>query len=636
MSICLFKPKQVEESVLDESESSRGSTIERGSILQYGHSFDRLKPEALASSKSQCFKLFGFIFIFFLFPLFAALPELPEHIEIDELPDLLTTILQYHNGKHELDEQILVQSHQHFFDQFDPYKIYLLEKEVHPYLTPKKIFVERIKKKSFETYLAMLNLCQQAIHRARLFRKQIQKPAFFFVPYETYAKNLTSLRARINRFIGAKIQEKTLSLPLDQARREIDQAMKTYEDKWLTLTKKDSQLAKHILQSILTSLDAHSKIMNVNQARKMRERLTKQGFGTGIELNFYNGNCVIKHVTKGSPADRAGLQPNDLVLSIQNNSTTSFSQSQLNELLNSEKRGRVSILVEREAKKIPFSIPRKTYTILEGRAEISYKTSPYGTLGILTLPSLYRGAHISASNDIKEILQRSKPKGLLLDLRNNTGGYLTEAVNVVGLFIRTGIVMSTVYSDGSRIIFRDLDPSILYKGPLIVLISNTTASSAEIVAQALLDYGNAIIVGDKRSYGKGSVQMQNITKTSNSIPMKMTIGTFYTVSGLSPQGNGVQADIVIPNLITKQHGQEQTVPKISPLFTDTLQDVPLHRLTWYHRYYVPYLQDRTDAYRKWIPKLLAYQAQQTATDENHDPQLEQAVNLLEELVRLTK
>jgi carboxyl-terminal processing protease len=131
-------------------------------------------------------------------------------------------------------------------------------------------------------------------------------------------------------------------------------------------------------------------------------------------------------------------------------------------------------------------------------------------------------------------------------MRENSGGFLSQAVKIAGLFVPNGIIVISKYHDGEARYTRDVDGKMYYSGPLILLVSKASASAAEIVTGALQDYGVALVAGDERTYGKGTMQYQTITDVQASNFYKVTVGRYYTLSGRSTQIEGIQADIVLP------------------------------------------------------------------------------------------
>ena len=551
-----------------------------------------------------------------------------KEFSLHDLPTILDALFERHNGKGRIDEKRAIESNAHFFELFDPHKVYLLQREVSPFLQESdgKRFAQRIKNHSFSTYFEMLEICQKAIRRSQNIQREGKEPPHF----ENYATDDKELHDRLSL------------LSKDAA---------SHEDLWLSLSPTGEtapKLARFILKSIVATFDAHSKVMDKAQARALRERLTKEGVGTGITAKKTNGSWQIERITKGSPAEKMGIvQVNDTLLSINHIDCSSMSQEGIDSFLHSDEEKSVHITIERNNTSLSTSVPSKPYTISEGRVSVQHRSTPQGSIALITIPSLYRGSNVSTEKDIEEGLIKAKRplSGMLIDLRDNKGGYISEAARVVGLFVSTGVVASAVYKNKTQHIFRDQDPKRIYTGPIIVLISHTTASSAEIVAQALADYGKAIIVGDPRSYGKGSVQMQTVTRSSSeALPMKMTVGRIHTVSGYCFQGKGVLSDIAISDHAPPPRDKPvQEYDDIEPRFNDLLEDISKEDLSWYKRQYLPYLQAPTEQYRSLLPQLQRERTRRSKRPsslyfqtEDEDHLLEEAVLILQDLIRLSK
>lgn len=572
--------------------------------------------------------------------------DAPAQLDLANLPAVLEELVSCHPGQKKLDEEVLIRSHEKLFSLFDPEKIYLLDSEVAPFVHPKngKRFLEEYRQKKFTTYYKMLDLCRAAVRRCRTVRT-----GFFFTDshtldnlrarpmpvYDRYAASPDELTERIFQKYVRLIIERLPEAAEDDSKKVraavmvAERQMEDHEHGWLDLDARPgaseqqrSAAARVILKAIISSVDAHSDVMEERGARDIRERLTKESFGTGIVPHVDAEGCFVKKIIRGSPADHSGaFHVNDRIESLDRRRCSEMSAAEIADLLNKEVPGSVLVAVSSptaQGKKRVISVPRARYTVLEGRVEIRKKTTPYGPIAIIALHSFYRGGPgVSSSEDVRRALQEAASRGplagVILDLRDNTGGYITEAVRVVGEFIKTGVVMTACYADGSKLVFRDINPDSSFSGPMIVLTSKATASAAEIVAQTLKDYGRAIIVGDPATYGKGSIQMQTVTDMREkdvwvNIPLRFTVGRYYSVSGYSPQMVGVKADIVVPGIIERPMSEEEVLDgrlkeRIDPLFQDYLDDVRLEVKGWYQEHYLPFLQKHTDRYRRWIPVL---------------------------------
>jgi len=218
-----------------------------------------------------------------------------------------------------------------------------------------------------------------------------------------------------------------------------------------------------------------------------------------------------------------------------------------------------------------------------------------------------------SEKDIKEAIQlfrsQGNLKGLVLDLRENSGGFLGQAVRVAGLFIANGVIVISKYGTGEVHYLRNISGKSYFNGPLIVLTSKMSASASEIVAQAVQDYGVALVVGDDRTFGKGSIQYQTITDESADLFFKVTVGRYYTVSGKSTQITGVIADIVVPTQyapynIGERYLEYPLAPdSVEPAYLDPLTDLDEKTKVLFQHRYLPNLQKVTSVWTKRLPEL---------------------------------
>ena len=617
-------------------------------------------------------------------------------LTLSDLPSVLHDAVTTHPGKRELDEEALLRSHEKLFAQFDPDKTYVLENEIAPYVDPKNgtEYLSEYQHRDFRQYFAMIGLCQKAVERSRKIRG-----GFFFTDsqsvdairgkpredYPQYAVDIDELSGRMFhkylRLVASRLPKNSEDdgEAVKEAVHLAEKELEDEENPWLKLRpngskKNQSAVALVILKSVVSALDAHSDVVEEEGARQMRERLTKEAFGTGIVPSVGEVGCTVRKVVRGSPANRLGLiKERDQIISVNGHLCSEMTLSEIERALNQERSGSVSLVLSRtepgtNPKTMNITVQRQRYTVLEGRLESEVRPTPQGRVLILTLHSFYRGGTgISSSEDVRKAFQeafRGGPiAGVVLDLRDNGGGYVAEAVRVVGEFITTGVVMTAQYADGTRLVFRDVNPDVLFSGPVVVLTSRATASASEIVAQALKDYGRAVTVGDPHTYGKGSVQMQTVTDINEkgawvNVPLRLTVGQFFTVSGYSPQYSGVASDIIVPGIYNGSRPAEEakSSARIQPMFKDSLDDIRLDARAWYIAHYLPFLQRRTDLYRRWVPTLQKRSAQrmehnslwkiathpalssekETVTKKVRDLQMEEAVAIEDDLIQLSK
>jgi carboxyl-terminal processing protease len=291
----------------------------------------------------------------------------------------------------------------------------------------------------------------------------------------------------------------------------------------------------------------------------------------------------------------------------------------------------------------------------------------------LRLHSFYQDADTSSYADLlatlSDLQKEYSVKGVILDLRCNPGGLLTQAVSVTGLFIDKGVVVSIKEDEGSYSHMRNIASKKAWDGPLIVLVNRASASASEIVAQALQDWGRAIVLGDDRSFGKGSFQIFTLSPDGTVPPnprgeYKVTRGRYYTVSGKTPQLVGVQSDVVVPGLLSFAEIGEMyskfplSSDIIASHFEDSFEDVPLFQRALLQKLYsfghqvplerwtscIPELRRRSAArlssnadYQKFIKTVKEGQTDyiaESSLDSARDFQLEEAQAVMNDLVVL--
>jgi carboxyl-terminal processing protease len=245
----------------------------------------------------------------------------------------------------------------------------------------------------------------------------------------------------------------------------------------------------------------------------------------------------------------------------------------------------------------------------------------------LTLPSFYESKDSSSCEAdiraaLRDLKKQGKLLGLVLDLRDNSGGFLNQAVKVAGLFISNGVVVISKYAKEEVQYLRELDGKSYYDGPLVILTSKLSASAAEIVAQSLQDYGVALVIGDERTYGKGTIQFQTVTRDKAPSFFKVTVGKYYTVSGVSTQIEGVKANIVVPTRYFVYDVGERFLQyplkceRIPSVYLDPLSDVSPQQINWFKKNYLPKLQQKISIWNQMETLLTGNSGQRLDQNKN--------------------
>ncbi len=380
----------------------------------------------------------------------------------------------------------------------------------------------------------------------------------------------------------------------------------------------------HILKSLAKGLDAHTEFFNQSEAFDMKMHLENSFQGVGLSLQDSPEGVIVLSLLPGSPAAKSGLiKAQDLIIEIDGKHTAEMEVEKAASMLQGKANTTVSLVIKRKVlegnlvqdKQFTVKLKREPLSVDEDRVIISFENFGNGIIGKIRLNSFYQNNQgVSSEKDVREAIESLEKsgnlRGLILDLRDNTGGFLSQAVKVAGLFITNGVIVVSKHLNGDERFFRDLDGKTSYNGPLIVLTSKLTASAAEIVAQSLQDYGVAVIVGDEHTYGKGTVQTQTVTQNGASSFFKVTIGKYYTASGKTPQMKGVLADVTVPGKLGFENIGESYLEShvlandtITESFRDPLKDIEASKKAWYLHYYIPTEQPKSEFWKNEIATL---------------------------------
>jgi carboxyl-terminal processing protease len=363
--------------------------------------------------------------------------------------------------------------------------------------------------------------------------------------------------------------------PKEQVKRRYERLLKSLQEE----TREDQ--ASTFLSALAQSYDPHSEYMSQRALDNFNIQMGLSLVGIGAELRSEDGYAKIQRLVPGGPAERGGhLKVNDRIVAVAQGEAefedvVDMKLDRVVERIRGKKGTTVRLQVLPASSLDPSK--REVITIVrdevklkdeEAKAQVIETVDENGEntkVGLITLPSFYAdmgrqgGQAKSTTRDVAALLNRLKREGiegLIIDLRRDSGGSLDEAVRLTGLFIPRGPVVQAKDTNGHVNEMKDPDPGVLWDGPLIVLMNRLSASASEIFAAALQDYGRAVIVGDEKSFGKGTVQtllevdrfMPLFAHTKQSGAVKLTIQKFYRIKGGSTQLRGVTSDIVLPSL----------------------------------------------------------------------------------------
>lgn len=622
----------------------------------------------------------------------AKLPELTPQIVTAKIQE----IMKAHASHKELTPELIKRTLTNYLDELDPNKSFFIESDIHQWLYPSDALVAQIlsdyNRSNFSEFEKIQDLMITAIHRRRELEKKINldnlpkhvsskefKDMKWTKSEEELLERLTKIRAlqiEASMKLNDDLKEKALL--------RIYKRQSKFEEQFLIKdpVQRERLMLSNVLKATASALDSQTAYFTPDEAAQFMIQFQQRLFGIGAQLrDDINGFTVIK-VVEGSPAAIGKqLKVKDRIIAVNGEPVVGMDIIEAVDHIRGEKGTPVTLTVVREIKEddkvkgeqtLDIVVERGEVVFKEARIESSYEPFGDGAIGYLRLYSFYQDPESSSSADLAKAIQdlkrEHKVKGLILDLRYNTGGLLSQAVEVTGLFITKGIVVSVKDNTGSVQHLRDLDGKMAWDGPLIVLVNRMSASASEIVAQTLQDYGRAIIIGDDHTFGKGSFQTftLNTLKDTPVNPQgeyKVTRGRYYTVSGKSPQMIGVQSDVIVPGALSEiDIGEKFTKyplenDKIKENFDDDLSDVPFTQREKIRLLYKFDLQPRLTTYAPYLELLRTNSAHRMQNNKNYqnflkelkkendgeqepeefgqnDLQLTEAVNIMKDLIVL--
>lgn len=356
----------------------------------------------------------------------------------------------------------------------------------------------------------------------------------------------------------------------------------------------DDSDADFVLQRYFTSFaqsyDPHSEYMTASSSEDFDINMKLSLCGIGALLGPEDGAAKIERIIPGGPADRDGrLKAGDRIIAVAQGDAPAvdvlhWPLHKTVRLIRGEKGSKVVLTVIPASdisgvRTLKIDIIRDEVKLEEQAAkgetrEVAGENGVSNRIGVIRLPAFYADIKSrmngsgeearSSTRDMARIITDMKARGvagILIDLRNNGGGSLAEAVEMTGLFFTSGPVVQVREMRGIQVL-SDPDPDVLYTGPLVVLVNRHSASASEILAGALQDYGRAVLVGDAKTHGKGTVQsLQYLDERNQKLgQLKVTTHSFYRIAGGSTQLKGVVPDIVIPSVLDALEVGEEYLP----------------------------------------------------------------------------
>ena len=362
-------------------------------------------------------------------------------------------------------------------------------------------------------------------------------------------------------FIKSSDKEIELSVRED-LKENMDNLFENYND-----FKRKDWFSMYI-NSLVIQYDPHTFYLAPSDKDRFDTSMSGKFEGIGARLTKRNQQVKIVEVISGGPVWRGELlEIGDVILKVGQDGEEAVDISGMVlddavKLIKGPKGTNVYLTVKRVDGTVEVvEVTRDVVVLEETYARSSLIKDETGNYGLIELPKFYINFENynerNAASDVKKELEQLKQndvKGIILDLRNNGGGSLKTVVDMTGYFIEEGPVVQVKSTGGRKEVLKDTDPSVVWDGPLVILVNEFSASASEIIAAALQDYNRAIILGSKQTFGKGTVQ--NVFDLNKMITgstygdlgaLKVTTDKFYRINGLSTQLEGVKSDIVFPD-----------------------------------------------------------------------------------------
>ena len=362
-----------------------------------------------------------------------------------------------------------------------------------------------------------------------------------------------------------------------EAREKVVKIMDRTFDRYRYKFNDDDKFSIYV-NAITNMMDPYTEFFPPVDKRYFDEQLSGQFFGIGASLTYEEGNIKVGSLLTGSPAWKSEqVDVGDIIMKVaqgneQSVELTGYTIEDAVKLIRGKKGTEVKLTLKKKDGTLKtISLIRDKIIQDETFARSTVVDEGTAKIGYIFLPEFYANfddptGSRSAVDVAKEVvkLKEQKVNGIVIDLRNNGGGSLYDVVQIAGLFIDQGPIVQVKDREGRPTVMRDKDGSVLYDGPLAVMVNEFSASASEIFAAAIQDYGRGVVIGSSSTYGKGTVQRsigldpENFLSNNSELgSLKLTLQKFYRINGGSTQLKGVVPDIVIPDKYEYLHFREK-------------------------------------------------------------------------------
>lgn len=524
------------------------------------------------------------------------------------LDGVMNFIKNIHVLPKEINDEFSESVYDIYMERLDGGKRFLTQQEVDQLAVYEKEIDNQVNRRTFEFFDKSMELIDQAMERTKLIYNDIITSDFDFNLDEEidlnrekshYAQSQKELKDYWRKYIKYDVLRKIRKIEEDQekllerkakgelkddeniiekSREEIEaeaiSKTKDSFDKWMERLEKirRSDRFEDYLSAITNYFDPHTTYFNPKQKADFNINMGGKLEGIGARLSIDGEYTKVSDIIPGGPAWKGKeLEVDDLITAVKQENEeevldiTGMRLDDVVQHIRGKKGTKVTLTVKKQdGTTKDIEIERDEVVIDESFARSLILDFPdvISNVGYIKLPKFYssfekKNGNSCAEDVAREIekLKGENVKGIILDLRNNTGGSLSDVVKMTGLFIEDGPVVQVKAKGNQAYVYEDEDSNTQYDGPLIVMVNHLSASASEILAAALQDYERAIIVGSPSTFGKGTVQrFYNLDRIYKGNPdykplgeLKVSVQKFYRVNGGSTQLKGVESDIVLPD-----------------------------------------------------------------------------------------
>lgn len=527
-------------------------------------------------------------------------PE-PQHSKSTAL--VAELVKNYHYSRPELDDKLSSVILNRYIELLDPNKHFFLSADIQSFEKFRYRLDDAFRDADASPAFEIYNVFRKRVEQRENYALKLLDMEFDFTRDEYYPIDYEDAEwaksdGELNELWRKRVKNDYLALKLSGKERDeiIDTLEKRYEQ---VLRRAHQQEPNDVYQLFVnaytTAIDPHTTYFSPHTSENFNINMRLSLEGIGAALRTKNEYTLVQRVIKGGPADLSGqLKPKDKIIGVAQDQdkmvdVIGWRLQDVVELIRGPKGSVVRLLLQPHSSGVDgpareITLVRDTIKLEEQAAKSSVMEIPATPrsikIGVIDLPTFYldfdarsRGEadYKSTTRDVRRIIYELKSEnvdGIVIDLRGNGGGSLSEATDLTGLFIKSGPIVQVKGTRGDIDINEDEDESVIYEGPLAVLVDRFSASASEIFAGAIQDYGRGIIIGEP-TFGKGTVQtlvdLNRFDRGEDNLgELKVTIAQFFRVNGDSTQHRGVRPDIVFPTVIEGDEQGERSLDNALP------------------------------------------------------------------------